>query len=287
MKIRELLKQHKEGVSFEFFPPKSDSARASFLATLQGLKAYRPLYVSMTCGAGGSGAWEKTEEMVTLLLKEKGLVVMPHVTCANVTRQEIKALLERYKANGVENIMALRGDPPRGDPDFQFKTQELRYGEDLVTLVKEYRHFCIGVAVYPEGHLETSSLEEDLDYTKRKIDRGADFAVTQMFFDNRYYYAMRDRMEKGGITIPVLPGILPLTDLAKVKQFASICRSTIPAPIEEAMTGAAGNSEEMEKIGLEATIEQCRDLIRHGVKNIDFYTLNRLNAMIHVLDAIL
>lgn len=287
MKISDILKQEKKGISFEFFPPKSDSAREALLATVQGLKAYSPLYVSMTCGAGGTGAWEKTEEIVYLLLKEKNLVVMPHVTCTDVTKKEISHLLERYKASGIENIMALRGDPPRGLPQYEFRTRELRYGSDLVALVKQYGHFCIGVAVYPEGHIETTTLEEDMEYTKQKIDQGADFAVTQMFFDNTYYYALLDRMKKERIAIPVLPGILPLTDVAKVKQFASICRATIPASIEEAMERVADKPQEMAKLGLEFTIQQCRDLIRHGVERIHFYTLNRLETMKTLLGAIL
>ncbi len=287
MKIRDLLKEKESGVSFEFFPTKTEAGKESLLAAVSELKRYKPLYISMTCGAGGTGAWEKTEEMVYLLLKDKELVVMPHLTCANVTREEITALLERYLAAGVENIMALRGDPPRGVPDFEFKTQELRYGSDVVALIKGYGYFGIGVAVYPEGHLETKTLEEDLEYTKKKIDQGADFAVTQMFFDNSYYYAMCERMKKKGITIPVLPGILPLTDVAKVKQFASICRATIPSPIEEAMERLAGKPEEMAKVGLEFTIKQCRDLIQHGARRIHFYTLNRLETMRTVLNAIL
>jgi methylenetetrahydrofolate reductase (NADPH) len=154
---------------------------------------------------------------------------------------------------------------------------------DLVKLIKQYGHFCVGAAVYPEGHIETSSLDEDMEHTKMKIDAGADFAVTQMFFDNTYFYSFLDRMEKKGISIPVLPGIFPLTDINKVRQFASICRTKIPVHIEEAMVKVIDNPNEMEKIGLEFTIKQCQDLIDSGAKRLHFFTFNKP----HIIDTIM
>ncbi len=285
MKINRILENNNKGVSFEFFPPRTEKGRESLAKTVEILKQYDPLYVSMTHGAGG-GDRERTKDAVSLLLKAKGLEVMPHLTCLGAECSEIKDLLDEYKSKGIENIMALRGDPPGGVVDFDFKKKDFSYAVDLVKVLKQYGHFCVGVAVYPEGHIEAASLDDDLEYTKRKIDAGADFAVTQMFFDNQYYYSLIDRMHKKGMNIPVLPGILPLTDVEKVKQFASICRTTIPKHIEEKMRSCAGKPQEMEKVGVDFTIEQCRQLIESGIKRLHFFTLNKPQVITRILDAI-
>lgn len=286
MKISDILKQRGQGVSFEFFPPKTENGKPALAATVEALKGYNPLYVSMTYGAGGI-TQERTKEAVYMLLEEKKLVVMPHLTCIGAGKDSIKSLLDEYKQKGVANIMALRGDPPQGNLDFNFSRQEFSYGRDLVSFVKQYGYFCVGAAVYPEGHIETSSLEEDTEYAKQKIDAGADFAVTQMFFNNVYFYALRDRMKKKGINIPVLPGILPLTNLSKVKEFASICRTTIPKNIERVMARLVNQPDEQEKAGIDFTIKQCRDLIKNGAKQLHFFTLNRPKVMRTILDAII
>ncbi len=287
MKISEILKQYDRGVCFEFFPPKTEAGRKSLEAKIKALKEYKPLYVSMTYGAAG-GTQDKTKDAVSMLLNEEELVVMPHLTSIGAQAGSIKNILDEYKEKGIENIMALRGDPPQGEEagDFNPASRDFSYARDLVKFIKKYNHFCIGIAVYPEGHIETSSLEQDIEYAKEKIDAGADFAVTQMFFDNSYYYALLDRMEKKGISLPVLPGILPLTDVAKVKQFSSICRTTIPGKIEETMTRFAGWPREMEKAGIDFTIEQCRDLIKNGVKHLHFFTLNKPGVIKTILSAI-
>lgn len=232
MKIIQILKTHDQGASFEFFPARSEKGRKLLVNMIGILKQYKPLYASMTYGAGG-GDQNRTKEAVSLLLETKELEVMPHLTCLGARCNAIKDILDEYKAKGIENIMALRGDPPEGVTGFDFTQKDFSYAVDLVKTIKDYGHFCIGVAVYPEGHVEAVSLEQDLEHTKQKIDAGADFAVTQMFFDNKHYYSLVDRMHKNGIDIPVLPGILPLTDVEKVKQFASICRATIPKRIEK------------------------------------------------------
>ncbi len=285
MKISRILKNNDQGVSFEFFPARTEKGRKSLADMIGILKQYKPLYVSMTYGAGGGGR-DRTKDAVSLLLESKELEVMPHLTCLGAECGEIKDLLDEYKAKGIENIMALRGDPPEGVNDFDFTRKDFSYAIDLVKTLKDYSRFCIGVAVYPEGHIETASIEEDLEYTKQKIDAGADFAVTQMFFDNKYYYSLIDRMHKKGIDIPVLPGILPLTDVEKVKQFASICRAVIPKHIEEKMRCAIGHPEEMEKIGIDFTIEQCRQLIKNGIKRLHFFTLNKPQVITRILEAI-
>lgn len=285
MKISEVLKKRDKGVSFEFFPPKTEVGMKSLEHTAKILKAYKPLYVSMTYGAIGS-TQERTKEATYMLLKEKDFVVMPHLTCIGAKASSINALLGEYQQKGVENIMALRGDQPQEIPDFDFKNQELCYAKNLVNLVKKYGHFCIGVAVYPEGHIETSSLEEDIEYTKQKVAAGADFAVTQMFFDNAHYYALLERMAKKGISVPVLPGIFPLTDINKLKKFCSVVRTTIPKCIEDSMSRFCASPKDMEKIGIDFTIKQCRDLIKNGHKRLHFFTFNRLEMIKTILDAI-
>ena len=285
MKIIDILKEREKGVSFEFFPPKNEVGKESLINTLEALKDFKPLYVSMTCGAGGA-TQKRTQEAVRLLLKTKDLVVMPHLTCIDINESGLKGILDEYKNCGVENIMALRGDPPQGEADFDFRKQKFFCARDLVRVINKENFFCIGVAVYPEGHIETSSLQEDLEYTKEKIAAGADFAVTQMFFDNVYYYKLLERMKKGNIGIPVLPGILPLTNLKKVRQFASICRATIPKTIQETMDRFSQSPEDQKKAGIEFTIKQCRDLIKNGANQLHFFTLNKPEIMRTILDAL-
>jgi len=285
MKIRDILKQNNKGVAFEFFPPKSDKGRAALIRTIKSLKVSKPFYASMTCGAGGT-TQEITQDAVSLLLEEQELEIVPHLTCLDLSPEKLKDLLDDYKSKGIDNIMALRGDPPEGISNFNFLNQDFSYAVDLVKSIKEYGHFCIGVAVYPEGHIEALSLDDDLEYAKQKIDAGADFAVSQMFFDNSHYYKLLDRMQKKGIDIPVLPGILPLTDISKVKQFASICHTTIPKHIEETMASFAGKPQEQEEAGINFTIKQCQDLIKNGVGNIHFFTLNKPRIIKTILEAI-
>ncbi len=285
MKISDILKQSDKGVAFEFFPPKTEKGRDALLRTVKALRITKPLYASMTCGAGGT-TQRATQDAVSLLLEEGGFEVTPHLTCLDLSPDALGALLDDYRDKGVDNIMALRGDPPEGIKNFNFSDQNFPYAVNLVKSIKEYGHFCIGVAVYPEGHIETSSLDEDLEYARQKIDAGADFAVTQMFFDNTYYYRLLDRMKRRGIDIPVLPGILPLTDIAKVKQFASICRTTIPKNIEESMAALAKDPQEQEKAGINFTIRQCRDLMKNGARKLHFFTLNKPNVIKSILEAI-
>jgi methylenetetrahydrofolate reductase (NADPH) len=285
MKIVDILKERAKGFAFEFFPPKTEASRAALLLALRALKRYQPLYASMTYGAAGA-TQERTAEAVNMLLAEKDLVVMPHLTCIGAKQDTVKNILDGYRKNGIENIMALRGDPPKDASNSDFSQRDFRYAKDLISLIRGYGHFCIGVAVYPEGHIETSSLDEDLEYAKQKIDAGADFAVSQMFFDNRHYYALLERMKKRGVNVPVLPGILPLTDIEKVKQFTSICRTTIPKSIQAKLTRLNKNPLDMEKAGIDFTIEQCRKLIKNGIRHLHFFTLNKLEIITKILAAI-
>jgi methylenetetrahydrofolate reductase (NADPH) len=285
MKISDILKSRDKGISFEFFPPKTSKGMSSLAQTVALLKKYRPLYMSMTYGAGG-GSQERTKEAVRMLLDAGGSEVMPHLTGVGMDSERLKQLLDEYASWGIDNIMALRGDPPCEPGRFDFSQQQFPYAVDLVSFIKKYDRFCLGVAVYPEGHIESPSLKQDIEYTRQKIMAGASFAVTQMFFDNSWYYRFLDTMEKQNIAIPVLPGILPLTDVEKVKKFASICRASIPSHIEEKMSRLKGRPQEMKKAGINFTIEQCRDLARHGVRRFHFFTLNKPEVITAIADAV-
>ncbi len=285
VKISKILKEKEAGISFEFFPPRNEKSKGNLVETIKILKEYKPLYTSMTCGAGGT-TQSKTKDAVQLLLDFKDLVVMPHVTCLCSAKSEIEDVLNQYQERGIVNIMALRGDPPTDVGDDGIIKGDFSYAQELVRFIKERFSFDIGAAVYPEGHIEMSSLAQDLEFTKQKIDSGVEFAVTQMFFDNTYFYKLIDRMRTKGIDIPVLPGILPLTNVSKVKKFASICRSTIPKHIEEAMSAHQDNLSDMIKVGIDFTIKQCQDLKKNGFKQLHFFTLNKPLIMKAILDAI-
>ncbi|MCM8786594.1 MAG: methylenetetrahydrofolate reductase [NAD(P)H] [Candidatus Omnitrophica bacterium] len=284
MKIIDILEEKKRGFSFEFFPPKTSKAKESFKKTVQILKRYKPLYVSMTYGASGSSQ-EYTKEATYLLLSVKEFTVIPHLTCVGATAFSIRKLLDEYKLKGIENIMALRGDPPK-DKQFDFKKTQFPYAKDLVRFIKKNYNFCIGVALYPEGHIEEPSFDRHLQHMKQKIDAGADFAVTQMFFDNSYFYSFLEKAKKAGISIPILPGILPLYNILKAKEFCLACKATIPKKIQEKMSSFLDKPEEMEKIGIDFTIKQCKDLIEKGYQRIHFFTLNRPRVMVKLLDAL-
>jgi len=285
MKLIEKLKERKEGISFEFFPPKSNAGRDAFIKVVQELKVFDPLYVSVTYGAGGT-TQDRTFEALTEIKNETELTVMSHLTCVGATRASLSVLLEKYQAAGIDSILALRGDPPRNAPCFSLGQGEFKYARDLVDLIQKYGSFSIAVAVYPEGHGQSPSIEKDMEFTKQKIDAGADFAITQMFFDNHYYYAFMDRAEKLGISIPVLPGIMPIIDCKRVAEFAGLCNATVPREILERMEPVMDMPEEMRKRGVEFAVRQCEDLMKNGVKYFHFYTMNRSDSVSEILHAI-
>lgn len=282
MKISDILKQREKGVSFEFFPPKTEAGMPQFMAVVRELGVHSPLYASVTYGAGGS-TQERTIETLRALKRETDLTLMSHLTCVGATREGIDAILREYMELGIENILALRGDPPHGMYETERMTGDFSYAKDLVAFIKGYGRFSIGVAVYPEGHQEAPSLEADIEYAKKKIEEGADFGITQMFFDNSYYWGLMDRALKKGITVPILPGIMPITDIEKIRKFASFCGATIPAWIDKEMAGAEGSPEEMFKRGVAIAVKQCRDLISNGVGQLHFYTLNKSGAVGEIL----
>ena len=249
------------------------------------LRRYDPLYVSVTCGVGVS-AQERTENALDWIREETGLTVMSHLTCLGATKERMDTILRRYAQNGIDNILALRGDAPINVADFDVSEGEFRYAKDLVEFISGYKKFSIAVAVYPEGHFESPDAEKDMEYTKQKIDAGADFGITQMFFDNRYFYEFMKRADNAGIRIPILPGIMPITDCRKIEQFANFCNATIPREIRKNMEPYQDKPEETLKLGIDHAIAQCDDLLRSGVRHIHFYTMNKPDAVSGILNAL-
>jgi methylenetetrahydrofolate reductase (NADH) len=285
MKIKDVLEERSTGVSFEFFPPKSDEARGSFVKVVEELGAYDPLYVSVTYGAGGT-TQSRTVDTLGWIREATDLTVMSHLTCIGATRETLDDLLRGYLADGIDNVLALRGDPPVGVSDFDPTKGEFAYAKDLVGFVRGFDGFSIGVAVFPEGHGQAPSLEKDTEYMKMKVDAGAEFAISQMFFDNRYFFELMERAGGAGIDIPILPGIMPITDLKKIMGFAEFCDATIPPEIVERMRPFTDLPEDMRKVGIEIAIEQCDELIRAGVPFFHFYALNRSEAVSQIIDAL-
>jgi methylenetetrahydrofolate reductase (NADPH) len=285
MKISNVLAERKKGVSFEFFPPKSPEGRDAFMKVVRELSVFDPLYVSVTFGAGGT-TQERTVNALKWIREETDLTVMSHLTCIGATRESIDSLLRDYQAMDIDNILALRGDPPKNVPDFDPTKGEFKYAGDLVRFVKGYDYFSVAVAVYPEGHAESPDIALDMKYTKEKVDAGADFGITQMFFDNRYYFDFMDRADKAGIKVPILPGIMPVTDCRKIEEFADFCNATLPAGIRKRMEPYLDSPEDMRKIGVDIAIGQCEDLLKNGVRYLHFYTMNKSDSPREIISAL-
>ncbi len=282
MMIGQEIRHEGTSLSFEFFPPKEQPGEDRLLQNAKKLEEVHPTFVSVTYGAGGGSA-KNTRRVVERLLKETKLTPMPHLTCVDQSSQELSAILKDYRKLGVENVLALRGDPPAGQQEFVAPDGGYCYAKYLVEMASDMRMFSIAVAGYPEGHPESPSLEKDTAYLKEKIDAGADFVITQMFFNNRYYYQFLERAVKARIDIPLLPGIMVITDIEKIKSFAKRCFATLPDRVISQFEKANGDPGEMKKVGIEVATRQCTDLLNHGVPYLHFYTLNQADAVTQVV----
>lgn len=264
--------------SLEFFPPKDDAGVAALRETAQTLKRIAPDFVSVTYGAGGSTR-ERTAQVSRLLREEIGFTVMPHLTCVGHSRFELNDIADQLHAGGYRNIMTLRGDPPKGDTTFKPTPDGLSYANELVALLKA-RHpdFCLGVGGYPEKHPEAPSLETDLDNLKRKVDAGAGFITTQLFFDNAVYYRFVERCRARGITIPIVPGIMPVLSLKQIKRFTEMCGATLPDKLLKRLEAAGDHPEVVEALGIEWALGQIRELLERGAPGYHLYILNRAKS---------
>jgi methylenetetrahydrofolate reductase (NADPH) len=264
--------------SLEFFPPKDDEGVLNLRATAAVLQRIEPDFVSVTYGAGGSTR-ERTAQVCAMLKADFGFTVMPHLTCVGSTRDEIGALADRIYADGFRNIMTLRGDPPKGQSTFEPYKDGLRYASDLVTLLKS-RHadFCLGVGGYPEKHPEAASHEFDLTNLKRKVDEGAAFITTQLFFDNAVYYRFVDRCRSSGITIPIVPGIMPVLSLKQIQRFTQMCGASLPDKLIKRLQAAGDQADTVESVGIDWALTQIRDLLDKGAAGYHLYILNRAKS---------
>jgi len=269
MRIGQFIAEKGESLSFEFFPPKDKAAEDRLFENIAKFEALNPAFVSVTYGAGG-GTLKNTRHVVLRILQETPLVPMPHLTCVDQNRDELKAILEDYMKLGIENVLALRGDPPKGAEKFTPPKDGFCYARDLVQLAVSLSGFSICVAVYPEGHCESPNLEMDMYYTKQKIDAGADFAITQMFFDNSYFYNFLERAAKADIKIPIIAGIMPITDIDRTKKFSQMCSATLPEHVIQRFEKVGSVAGDAKKIGVEVATEQCADLLEHGIRYFHF-----------------
>ena len=283
MKISQILNQGQKIFSFEFFPPKTDEGFAQLYQTIENLKSWNPGYVSVTYGAGGSTR-SKTIDLVGRIKGQIELESMAHLTCVGHTADEIRDILDLLKEKGIENILALRGDPPQGEEKFVKTENGFEFGNELVAFIRKNYSFCLGVAGYPEGHVECPDKSADLENLKRKVDAGADFIVTQLFFDNRFFIEFLERARAIGIQVPIIPGIMPIINAKQTKRFTKMCGASIPSDL---LTRLEENQEDtlaIGKIGVEHATRQCEELLKLGVPGIHFYTLNRSKATLNILE---
>lgn len=285
MKIRDLLKARKGPLfSFEFFPPKTPEGEEALFRTMEELKAFRPAFVSITYGAMGS-----TRDRSVLWAKrilDLGLNALAHLTVAGQSQEEVAGVLDRFVEAGVENILALRGDPPQGERVFRPHPQGFRYASELVAHIRTRygEGLSVGGAAYPEGHPESESLEADLRHFKAKVEAGLDFAITQLFFNNAHYFGFLERARRMGIEIPILPGIMPITSYAQLRRFTEVCGASIPGPLLSKLERHQEDPKAILEIGVEHATRQVAELLEAGVEGVHFYTLNRSPATRRVLE---
>jgi methylenetetrahydrofolate reductase (NADPH) len=273
--------------SFEFFPPKSEEGERNLAAALDELSGMDPTFVSVTYGAAGSLTQrQKTIDIVASIKAQHGLEAMAHFTCVGATVEELRATLDRMRDAGIENVLALRGDPPPGQDEWTATEGGLRYSRELIEMIRAEYDFAIGAACFPEVHIHAESAESDLRYLKAKVDAGARFLITQLFFDNAYYYDFVTRAREIGIDVPIIPGIMPITNYKQIKRMTSMCGSAIPAGLLAELDLRIDHPQAVTDLGVAYATLQCADLLANGAPGIHFYTLNRSPATRAILSAL-
>ncbi len=286
MHIRQILSTHNISFSFEFFPPKDEKTSERLFRTIRDLIPLQPLYVSVTYGAGGSTR-ELTHDLVVRLTRETDLTVVPHLTCVCSTKRDIERIVGTYVENGIENIMALGGDAPV-DLDCSVPACEgFAHAADLVAFIKKlFPALGIGVAGFPEGHPATPNRLKEIEFLKAKVDQGADYICTQLFFDNHLFFDFCERCRLAGITVPIIAGIMPITSIKGMQRMAELAAGAhFPARLLKALARAEDDAH-VEKVGIHWATEQVRDLIDNGVRGIHFYTLNKSAATLKIYDSL-
>jgi len=282
MKIKELFKTKKPVISFEIFPPKFDTPLETIYDSLKQFKDLNPDFISVTYGAGGSQK-DRTIEISSKIKNEYDVESMAHLTCVGQSEEEIDLMLDSLQKNGIENILALRGDPPINQPDFDFSKGAFRYASELIRYIKSKSNFCIAAAAYVEGHVDCKRLKEDMAYLKKKVDEGVDFLITQLFFDNRLFYDFLVKAAALNINCPVTPGIMPIFKADQIKRITYLCGASIPAKLVIMMDKYENSPEDLRKAGIEYASTQIRDLIDNGVDGVHLLTMNRPKSSKEIL----
>ena len=285
MRIEDILGEQRPVFSFEFFPPKTDEGQAVLESALSDLKEDAPEYVSVTYGAGGTTR-NRTLEITKWLKRDLGIEAMAHLSCVGESKERVAEILGELADAGIENVLALRGDPPRGETEWKPHPEGLHYSVELIELIRERFDLCVGAACFPEVHPEAPDLDTDLHYARRKVDAGAAFLITQLFFDNELYFEFVDAARSAGIGVPIIPGIMPITNFNQIKTITGMCGATIPSELERELEGRAGDPEAVAELGVAYATLQCSDLLARGAPGIHFYTLNRSPATRAILAAL-
>lgn len=285
MRIDQILHERRPVFSFEFFPPKTDEGQRGLEGALADLKEDSPEYVSVTYGAGGSTR-ERTVEITKWIKGDLGLEAMAHLSCVGEPRERLLEILHELEAVGIENVLALRGDPPRGQTEWKPHPGGLRYSTELIALIAESFDFCIGAACFPEVHPEAPDLAHDLRFCKQKVDAGTRFLITQLFFDNDLYFDFVEEARAAGIAVPIIPGIMPITSYSQIKTITGMCGASIPADLEHELDERADDPEAVAELGVAYATLQSSDLLARGAPGVHFYTLNKSPATRAILAAL-
>jgi methylenetetrahydrofolate reductase (NADPH) len=283
MRIDAILEEKRPVFSFEFFPPKDKQGMTQLKGALDELAKDEPAYVSVTYGAGGSTR-ERTVEVTKWIKQELGIEAMAHLSCVGEPVSRLREILDEIGAAGIENVLALRGDPPRGETEWRPHPEGLKSSPELVDMIAG--DFCVGGACFPEVHPEAQDLEHDLVFTKRKVDAGASFLITQLFFDNQLYFDFERAARAAGIDVPIIPGIIPVTNFAQIKRFTEMCGASIPDGFDHELEARSQYPDAVKDLGVAYATAQCADLLARGAPGIHFYTLNRSPATRAILAAL-
>ena len=285
MRIDDILARDGPVFSFEFFPPKTQAGETNLYAALSELRELDPAFVSVTYGAGGSTR-EKTIAIVKRIREQYGLEAMAHFTCVGATVPQLRATLDEMQTSGIDNVLALRGDPPAGQEQWSKTDGGLEYSRELVEMISAGYPFAIGAACFPETHIHAESPEADLRHLAEKVSAGVDFLITQLFFDNSRYFDFVARARAAGVAVPIIPGIMPITHAGQVQRMASMCGASIPAGLNSELAAREDNAEAMLDFGVAYATLQCAELLAGGAPGIHFYTLNRSPATRAILSAL-
>jgi methylenetetrahydrofolate reductase (NADH) len=285
MRIDQILDERQPVFSFEFFPPKTPKGEGNLRAALDDLKADEPAFVSVTYGAGGSTR-DKTVEIVKSIKQDYGIEAMAHFSLVGQSVDGLRRQLDEIAEAGIDNVLALRGDPPQGEEEWIAHPDGLEYSVELIEILKADYDFCVGAACFPEVHPDAPSPEEDLKYLKRKVDAGANFLITQLFFDNRDYFNFVEEARGAGIDVPIIPGIWPVTDYKQIKRIAQLCKSRFPERFESELDERKDDTVATTDLGVAYATLQCVDLLAKGAPGIHFYTLNKSPATRAILAAL-